>query len=90
MSEFIATPPQPTPHATPHSHPHPRRLVIIRTLPYTPQEMVQILAIRAQVGPRLTAAGWLVVDFRLVDLAVRPLSEWLIDPLIKHLQSHPH
>lgn len=25
------------------------RLVIIRTLPYTPQEMVQILAIRAQV-----------------------------------------
>ena len=26
------------------------RLVIIRTLPYTPQEMVQILAIRAQVG----------------------------------------
>jgi hypothetical protein len=28
------------------------RLVIIRTLPYTPAEMVQILAIRAQVG------GW--------------------------------
>jgi DNA helicase TIP49 (TBP-interacting protein) len=26
------------------------RLVIIRTLPYTPQEMVQIIAIRAQVG----------------------------------------
>jgi RuvB-like protein 1 (pontin 52) len=26
------------------------RLVIIRTLPYTPAEMVQILAIRAQVG----------------------------------------
>lgn len=26
------------------------RLVIIRTLPYTPVEMVQILAIRAQVG----------------------------------------
>jgi DNA helicase TIP49 (TBP-interacting protein) len=25
------------------------RLVIIRTLPYTPQEMVQIIAIRAQV-----------------------------------------
>jgi RuvB-like protein 1 (pontin 52) len=25
------------------------RLVIIRTLPYTPQEMVQILALRAQV-----------------------------------------
>jgi DNA helicase TIP49 (TBP-interacting protein) len=25
------------------------RLVIIRTLPYTPQEMVQIVAIRAQV-----------------------------------------
>jgi hypothetical protein len=28
------------------------RLVIIRTLPYTPPEMVQILAIRAQVGRR--------------------------------------
>jgi RuvB-like protein 1 (pontin 52) len=30
------------------------RLVIIRTLPYTPQEMVQIIAIRAQVR---SAAG---------------------------------
>ena len=30
------------------------RLVIIRTLPYTPQEMVQILAIRAQVRPLTT------------------------------------
>lgn len=32
------------------------RLVIIRTLPYTPQEMVQIIAIRAQVrvGERAT------------------------------------
>jgi hypothetical protein len=29
-----------------------RRLVIIRTLPYTPVEMVQILAVRAQVGAR--------------------------------------
>lgn len=29
------------------------RLVIIRTLPYTPQEMVHILAIRAQVGQAL-------------------------------------
>jgi len=26
------------------------RLVIIRTLPYTPQEIVQILALRAQVS----------------------------------------
>ncbi len=39
------------------------RLVIIRTLPYTPQEMVQILAIRAQVrglegrGSQLLAAS---------------------------------
>ena len=31
------------------------RLVIIRTLPYTPQEMVQILAIRAQARG---AAAW--------------------------------
>jgi RuvB-like protein 1 (pontin 52) len=33
------------------------RLVIIRTLPYTPQEMVQIIAIRAQVGGG--QAAWL-------------------------------
>lgn len=31
------------------------RLVIIRTLPYTPQEMVQIIAIRAQVR---FVTGW--------------------------------
>ena len=34
------------------------RLVIIRTLPYTPQEMVQILAIRAQVCRREEGMGW--------------------------------
>jgi DNA helicase TIP49 (TBP-interacting protein) len=33
------------------------RLVIIRTLSYTPQEMVQILAIRAQVGRAGGCAG---------------------------------
>lgn len=33
------------------------RLVIIRTLPYTPQEMVQIIAIRAQVSPLREEGG---------------------------------
>ena len=34
------------------------RLALIRTVPYTLEEMVQILAIRAQVGGRGGVDGW--------------------------------
>jgi hypothetical protein len=55
-------PPSPQIRGTDMSSPHGLpvdlldRLVIIRTLPYTPQEMVQILAIRAQVGAGVPAS----------------------------------
>ena len=58
MQQHPSHPTHPTPQirgtdmTSPHGIPVDLldRLVIIRTLPYTPQEMVQILAIRAQVS----------------------------------------
>ncbi len=53
MPSCTLAPPSASQHRPPHAHALPRclpcRVVIIRTLPYTPVEMVQILAVRAQV-----------------------------------------
>ena len=50
---IVRTMPNPNPHPSPHPHPNPNPNPTpnqVRTMPYSLQEIVQILAIRAQVG----------------------------------------
>jgi len=50
------------------------RLVIIRTLPYTPQEMVQIIAIRAQVSSLMRAHRYIFTFVRCAERGVQQIT----------------